>query len=170
MGALPQAGETQLPEPFDSCEASELDLWELFDKRFQALGGSFVSWKELEKYEDQSWYVDPLVELPQTFNPHRSHVWKADFGVTRADLAIAEAGTFLLAQGVAARLASLAPPMHVVVIHKSSIVHSLAEAVPHFGRRNAVLVTGPSRTADIEGVLVRGVHGPKSILALVEGT
>ena len=87
-------------------------------------------------------------------------------GVTGASGGIAESGTVALVSGPGrSRLASLLPPVHVTLLHVDRIHESLPDllaAEPSMvdGGSNLVLVTGPSRTADIEMTLTRGVHGP----------
>lgn len=102
---------------------------------------------------------------------------EADLGLTGADLAIAETGTLVLASGAGrGRGVSLLPPYHVALFGRDQLVASLAEAgvvlegweaarPPGMGA-NVVFVTGPSRTADIELTLTRGVHGPREVHAV----
>jgi L-lactate dehydrogenase complex protein LldG len=64
-----------------------------------------------------------------------------------------------------ARLISLLPPAHIALVPRERILSSLDELLsilPHPAEvtSSMVLITGPSRTADIEQILVRGVHGP----------
>lgn len=96
--------------------------------------------------------------------------WTAEWGLTLADLGAAETGMIALHPGPGrSRLRSLAPPVHVALLRRSRIVATLADAAAALPEGNAVWICGPSRTADIEGVLVRGVHGPgKLIIVLLE--
>jgi L-lactate dehydrogenase complex protein LldG len=100
---------------------------------------------------------------------------QADLGVTGVDLAVGETGTMILRSGVGRpRSTSLLPPCHVAVFDRHALVETLqqvgimleawhaADAVP--GVIN--FITGPSRTADIELTLTRGVHGPKEVHAI----
>jgi len=93
-------------------------------------------------------------------------VERADASVTGVDAALAETGTLVLhSRPGNERGLSLLPPVHVAVVRESDIVPDLVDAACALAalRRmpSAVtLVTGPSKTADIEGVLVTGVHGP----------
>ena len=71
-----------------------------------------------------------------------------------------------------ARLISLLPPVHIAVFSRSRILANLKEllsVVPNPAEQTSsmVLITGPSRTADIEQILVRGVHGPGEIYAVI---
>lgn len=87
-------------------------------------------------------------------------------GITGASGAIAESGTVVLVSGPGRpRLASLLPPIHVTLLAVPQIYASLPDLVaaePSLADvgSNLVLITGPSRTADIEMTLTRGVHGP----------
>jgi len=94
---------------------------------------------------------------------------KADIGITSADYALADTGTLvMIASPAEARLVSLLPPMHIGVVPVSRLLSGLDELftlVPRPADQSSslVLITGPSRTADIEQILVRGVHGPGKI-------
>ena len=98
----------------------------------------------------------------------------AQAGLTGALWAIAETGTLVLPGGPGRPLgASLWPPIHLVVVPASAVVTRLEEALtrPEVVQSPAtVLVTGPSRTADIEMTLTLGVHGPgRLVVFLVAG-
>lgn len=97
----------------------------------------------------------------------------AGFGITSADFALADTGTFVItASPKEARLISLLPPVHIGVISASNILSNLDELFlripkPADQTSSMVFITGPSRTADIEQILVRGVHGPGEIYAVI---
>ncbi len=97
----------------------------------------------------------------------------AGLGVTSAALGVASTGSLLL-QGTAAspRITSLLPPTHLAVVPEARLVpgfEELFERMPAAmdGVAGSVLVTGPSRTADIELQVVRGVHGPRDLFVLL---
>jgi L-lactate dehydrogenase complex protein LldG len=102
----------------------------------------------------------------------------ADLGVTGADVAIAETGTLVVVSGAGrARSTSLLPACHVAVFDRDVLVESLAQMGlvleawhegPEASWRGAAInfITGPSRTADIELTLTRGVHGPREVHAV----
>jgi L-lactate dehydrogenase complex protein LldG len=96
-----------------------------------------------------------------------------DIGITSADYALADTGTLVtIASPQEARLVSLLPPMHVAVVPKERILTGLDELFtilpkPAETSSSMVLITGPSRTADIEQILVRGVHGPGQITVVI---
>lgn len=99
-----------------------------------------------------------------------------DIGITSVDYALAATGSFvMLASPNEARLVSLLPPAHIAIFPQSLILANLDELLSILPRpadqtSSMVLITGPSRTADIEQILVRGVHGPGEIYAvIVEG-
>ena len=85
-------------------------------------------------------------------------------GVTGALCGVADTGSLVLVQGAGQTLtASLLPEIHVAVLKTSRLVPNLAEALRQPEIRTAlagVVVSGPSRTADIEMTLTIGVHGP----------
>jgi L-lactate dehydrogenase complex protein LldG len=94
-------------------------------------------------------------------------------GLTGAQAAIAESGSLVLTSGPGrGRLSSLLTPLHIAVLRRDRIVRTLEDfftqrpEVPTLGS-NCVIVTGPSRTADIEMTLSRGVHGPREIHVII---
>ncbi len=105
--------------------------------------------------------------------PTREDAASAGLGVTGAVLGVASTGSILIPMGPdAPRVASLLPPVHVVVLDEARLVPGFEElfaAMPDVtrGRAQTVLITGPSRTADIELSIVRGVHGPGKLWVLV---
>lgn len=90
-------------------------------------------------------------------------------GVTSAEYALADTGTLvMISSEQEARMVSLLPPCHLAVVPRQRLLTGLDELLtilPHPAERSSsmVLITGPSRTADIEQILVRGVHGPAEI-------
>ncbi|HMJ86473.1 MAG TPA: lactate utilization protein [Vicinamibacterales bacterium] len=96
-------------------------------------------------------------------------------GLTGALAGLADTGSLALVSGPGrARIASLLPPMHVAVLRADQIVPSFGvflAAHPHVADEgsNLALITGPSRTADIEMTLTRGVHGPGHVHVVIIG-
>ena len=94
-----------------------------------------------------------------------ANVAAADVGLTTADYLVAESGTLVLRADGRARSVSLLPPVHVAIVTRDRLWADLGAALADLraaGARDScvTLVTGPSRTADIEKKLVVGVHGP----------
>src|SRR5688572_14347347 len=107
---------------------------------------------------------------------HREEAARAPLGVTGADWALAETGTLILLSGPGRpRSTSLLPDTHVAVFGPSALLETLEQVgvmlEAHHADAAAVgeaggainFITGPSRTADIELTLTRGVHGPKEV-------
>ncbi len=92
-------------------------------------------------------------------------------GLTGAIAGIANTGSLLVTSGSGRPLtASLLPDIHIAVLPTSRIVESLEEAFTKndvAGASASVLITGPSRTADIEMALTIGVHGPKQVVVFL---
>ncbi|MCC5859599.1 MAG: lactate utilization protein [Ectothiorhodospiraceae bacterium] len=94
-------------------------------------------------------------------------------GLTAARGGIAETGSLILWPGPGEpRLASLVPPVHIAVLDADQLHTTLLEAMraQHWARgmpTNALLISGPSKTADIEQTLAYGVHGPRELIVLV---
>ena len=100
---------------------------------------------------------------------------EADVGITGADFALADTGTLVFFSSLEEpRLVSLLPPVHLAIVQRERLLTGLDELftiVPDPSQKSSSLVflTGPSRTADIEQILVRGVHGPGEIHVVLIG-
>jgi L-lactate dehydrogenase complex protein LldG len=112
-----------------------------------------------------------------TFREGRFH---AQVGITGVDFVLAETGSLVLTSRTeGSQLASLAPPVHVALYRESQVAGSLDDVLEALnlsggplapdGGRSVVFITGTSRTADIEQVLIRGVHGPREVHAILVG-
>jgi len=99
-----------------------------------------------------------------------------DAGITTCLGGIAETGGLILCPSPGEpRLLSLVPPIHLVLLDPARIWDTLWQAVRELGwstaiPANALVISGPSKTADIEQTLAYGVHGPKRlVIVLVPG-
>ncbi len=118
---------------------------------------------------------------PTVLRPYDAPVetFKADLfesveaGFTSTLGGVAETGGLLLAPGPEEpRLLSLVPPVHLALLQASSIHDTLWSAIMALGwdtspPPNALLISGPSKTADIEQTLAYGVHGPKRLVVIL---
>ncbi len=100
----------------------------------------------------------------------------ADVGVTTCEFLAAETGTIVLhSSPTAPRTLSLLPRAHVVIAREDQILPTVAACLEKiYDQRDksthsccVTLISGPSRTADIEKVLVTGVHGPKELFVFL---
>ncbi|MGF1483841.1 MAG: lactate utilization protein C [Opitutales bacterium] len=152
--------------------------WDVFAFRLRQVNGTPVddlaelaNWMRTEKLVFG--YCDPFLaeRLRNTGNfdgiefETEFSVAKVDeyqFGITRAAGAIAETGTVVLKDKItSARLAALAPWTHIALLHPEDLVEYVDVAVTQLGDDPSVIwATGPSKTADVEGILIEGVHGP----------
>jgi L-lactate dehydrogenase complex protein LldF len=87
-------------------------------------------------------------------------------GVTKAWVGLADTGSILAADEEL--LGSLLPEIHIAVLKSKDILPSLPDAIRFVEGKNAVFITGPSRTADIEMTLTIGVHGPTELHVFVD--
>lgn len=104
----------------------------------------------------------------------REEMARADMGITGVDYALAETGTCVLVprRGVS-RLVSLLPPVHVAIVEASQVYETLDDLfalrrLAYLRDRGDMgsylsLISGPSRTGDIEQTIVVGVHGPVEV-------
>lgn len=114
-----------------------------------------------------AWYDAPIETLKATLFD------EIDAGITTARAGIVETGSLVLWPTVnEPRTLSLVPPLHIAVLRADALHDTLhaamqderwADGLP----TNALLVTGPSKTADIQRLLVYGAHGPKQLVILL---
>jgi L-lactate dehydrogenase complex protein LldG len=92
-------------------------------------------------------------------------------GITQCDALVAQTGSVLVtSRSAGGRALSVLPPHHVVLAHRRQLVPDLPEAFELLKSTYAPnypsfisFITGPSRTGDIERILVLGAHGPKKL-------
>ena len=113
------------------------------------------------------WYDSPLDEFKTTLFD------TVDAGITTTLGGIVETGSLILWPDVnEPRTLSLVPPLHIAVLHETQLLETLYAAI-HARRwadalpTNALLITGPSKTADIQRLLVYGAHGPRQLVILL---
>jgi len=135
-----------------------------------------------------AWHRHPLVEPLLAGVPCATYrVDAADFdknalescdaGITSCEALVAQTGSILVSSASSGgRALSILPHVHVVVATRDQIVATLADALHaakahHNGHLPSMLsfITGPSRTGDIERILVLGAHGPKELVLILVG-
>jgi L-lactate dehydrogenase complex protein LldG len=99
---------------------------------------------------------------------------KCDAGITECDALVAQTGTVVVtSRSTGGRALSVLPPHHVVLARRAQLVADLPAAFKALSAKYGSnypsmisLITGPSRTSDIERILVLGAHGPKKLSIL----
>ena len=161
------------------------DLEEVFTRNFTAVSGRAMTSVDqlisfLKDNDQLHGYCDPALmesvgnqlaaaglEVETTYDRTRYDDYA--FGITLATGAIAESGTLILNdEETSDRLAALSPWVHVGVLSRNKILRTIPDAIASFGDSpNIIWATGPSKTADVEGILIEGVHGPGEEIALL---
>jgi L-lactate dehydrogenase complex protein LldG len=111
----------------------------------------------------------PVCRTDQPFNA--SELEACDAGITECDALIAQTGSVLVTnRSAGGRALSVLPPHHVVLARREQLLRDLPAAFELVKRKYAAnypsmisFITGPSRTGDIERILVLGAHGPKKL-------
>lgn len=162
------------------------DNWTTFKVRTQLINGlafdsiaDLIAW--LRSNNHVRGYCDPALwpDLRAQFGPDfhvetsfdRTRVDDYQFGITRAAGAIAETGSVILNEATtSSRLAALAPWVHVAVVARAQVYSKISDANAQLGDDvNVIWCSGPSKTADVEGILIQGVHGPGVQIAVLHG-
>ncbi|HSR19934.1 MAG TPA: LUD domain-containing protein [Anaerolineales bacterium] len=183
-----EAGKREIPDGASRGPEDRVALAERFATELEALGAQVhhvpredLSGRLLEALRSRS--IDRVLRWEEIEGVDTSQFMQAGIrtaagadadagaGITGCLCAIADTGTLLVASGPGrSPSASLFPEVHIAVVHLPQIVASLEEAMKMPPVREAavsVLITGPSRTADIEMTLTIGVHGPKELLVYI---
>ncbi|MCB1204330.1 MAG: LUD domain-containing protein [Verrucomicrobiae bacterium] len=184
------AGRTPLPDYDETILLASGRLgsgseWESFAANFEAASGRpMETTADLATFLKEGGhlrgYCDPLLRekvgsvlqtagLEVSYEYDRERYDDFAFGITRASGVVAETGTVVLNDHETSdRLAALTPWVHVAVLSEEAPVHrTLSDAIRAFGDcPNVIWVTGPSKTADVEGILIEGVHGPGEQICL----
>ncbi len=160
-----------------------------FAKQFHALGGNFVYCKNevecfsklnaLIKESNSSVFCKEkklLTKLSESGfnNDFYNDIEHADIALTTCDLLVARTGSIVVSSfGEGDRKSNVFTPIHICIAYQHQVVANLDMAIKLFKqRRNGSpeeqpsmmsIITGPSKTADIEKTLVKGVHGPEHL-------
>lgn len=115
-----------------------------------------------------------LVRYTESIDTWRERLFDGiDAGFTLARSAIAETGSLILWPDASEpRLMSLVPPLHIVLLDAANIHANLHAAMVAEDWKsglptNALLISGPSKTADIQQTLAYGAHGPRELVVLL---
>lgn len=116
--------------------------------------------------------ADKFANASFKFSQNDKDFINAEVGITTCDALIARTGSIIVSNGTdAGRRLGIYPHIHIVVAYTSQIVTEIADGMSlmraNYNNRipsMVSLVTGPSRTADIEKTLVLGAHGPKELV------
>ena len=130
---------------------------------------------------ESHWANDPsglpqLIPYEKEIEGFKDHLFTIDAGITSTAGAIADPGALILwPSEKEPRLMSLVPSIHIAVLQADKIYSSFLEVMQKENwsakmPTNVVLISGPSKTADIEMTLAFGVHGPKELIVLVVET
>ena len=124
-------------------------------------------------WENDAGDLPQLIPYEIEIEQLKERVFTVEAGITSTAGAIAETGALILwPTEKEPRLMSIVPPLHIAVLQADKIHNSLSEVIqkenwPAKMPTNVVLVSGPSKTADIEMTLAFGVHGPKELIVLI---
>ena len=124
--------------------------------------------------------LKPLLEEHEIpFNDHTGSLDKVGIGISYCECLIARLGSVVVSsRQLSGRRLSVLPDTHIIVADTSQLVLDIKDALLLLKEKyesrlpsSITMITGPSRTADIEKTLVMGAHGPRDLFVLlVEAT
>ena len=167
-------------------------LIERFKLEFERVGGVFIMAKKdqilpilnqtlkvenaekifVEKFDDELSDILKQLDAKQIITQAHSEkqLAEVDASITGCDYLIAETGTIVFIHNEKRFKSSiLLPRVHIVIAKSEQIYESLEHVFEKMDKKfdSIFLVTGPSRTADIEKVIVKGVHGPQMVYLIL---
>lgn len=176
--ALEPRLKAELPAPLTPTQVSPDEALKLFRERLSGNGGEVVRLAGLE--EAKSWLAEFVrafsgvaigSTLPDPLKPPLPALppEEAPLGVSWALGAVAETGSVIVGS-TEGRRHQLLPPTHLAFIPQHRVFGTLAEALTELkGQLPSAIAlhSGPSKSADIGQVMVRGVHGPGRLIAAI---
>ncbi|MBN1563983.1 MAG: lactate utilization protein [Anaerolineae bacterium] len=122
------------------------------------------------RWPDRVWFITDKTE-----GDLRAFCAAADVGITGVDAALAETGSLVVTSGPGkSRMVSLLPPVHIALVPVSRLTNDIFTYMAAQGHQtpdtmpaNRVIITGPSKSGDIEQILALGMHGPKRCIAIL---
>ena len=121
-----------------------------------------------ERWPECAWHI-----VGKSSGNLREFCEGADVGLSGVEAALAETGSLVVRSGVGkSRLATLLPPVHIALVPVSCLVPDIFIWTASRNKEapmpsNLNLISGPSKSADIEFTLTLGVHGPKRLVAVL---
>lgn len=140
-------------------------------KQGRVLLNALAQFAEHQAAEQPSAAID--VQLVTTALSKEELFTAVDVGFSVASAGLAETGSLLVETGPQEpRALSLVPPLNIILLNASAITASFltlvqAQKLPAHMPTNVLLISGPSKTADIQQTLAYGAHGPKELIVLL---
>jgi len=169
---------------------SALDPLSLFKEKLEEVGGKVLierdekeAWNKLSLIlRERGWkqfvVSDPTIKenclrngIPVVDNFVGTE--DTEVSLTGCEALIAITGSVMVSSSVAGRKINVYPSVHLVLARKEQLVQSIEEGFERIEKRydhrpsQISLISGPSRTADIEKTLVMGAHGPRELIVLI---
>ena len=185
--------KTDIPFPYIDCDASVYSERDeapeiIFAEEFTKVGGKFIFCENMDEFytnlkiliKQKRWInvfckdekLKKLFDKNKiTFKFKEEDFLSVEAGITSCEYIVSRLGSIILSsKQLPGRKAAVYPPVHIVVSFMSQLVPDLKDAISGIKKRykDAIpslvsIITGPSRTADIEKTLVMGAHGPKEL-------
>jgi len=145
----------------------------IFDNRDDCVAG--IQTYLREKGATEHVFTSPSLAMPlaKQLGKKATELSQIQAGISPCEVLAAQTGTAILSAREGRRLISFSP-IHIIIAQRSQLRSSLDEAVKDLAQKygkdfpsQITLITGPSRTADIEKTLILGAHGPKNLAVFI---
>jgi len=153
------------------------ELLEVIDKISLKNNSKIIAMTDLEIYGEsiEEYLTTKGLKIIKTESTNIEIIKEADIGITLADIGISDSGTIGISfeRNVELAVSSL-PYIHIVILNSKNLVKNLFDAYEYINdnikknnRRTISLISGPSKTADVEQILIKGVHGPNELHVII---
>ena len=153
------------------------DALNQLDELFTELNTHFVVYNDEVPINEVDWSTRfPEIQFRSPGQVTDRASWRvscasADVGISSADAFLAETGSLVISSGAGkSRMVTLLPPVHIALVPIDRMATDIFTWMKIHDRHfpaNTVLVSGPSKTADIEQTMTVGVHGPKKLIVFL---
>ena len=184
--------DTQIDFESNIYNKSEETLEITFAEEFKKVQGNYIFCENENElinnlkllYKKESWHsiycldnkIQQILNSSQIpFSNKKEDFMQLEAGITRAEFLIARLGSIMItSKQTSGRRLNVFPPVHIVIAYTSQLVYDLKDAFDGIKKKYKdqlpsmiSIITGPSRTADIEKTLVLGAHGPKKLFVFL---
>lgn len=184
--------DTQIDFESDIYNKSEKTLEITFAEELKKVQGNYIFCENENElinklkllYKKDSWHsiycldnkIQQILNSSQIpFSDKKEDFMQLETGITRAEFLIARLGSIMItSKQTSGRRLNVFPPVHIVIAYTSQLVYDLKDAFDGIKKKYKSqlpsmlsIITGPSRTADIEKTLILGAHGPKKLFVFL---
>lgn len=168
--SLRQPLELAFKENLEKVNGS-VHLFDTIKEMYDGLKSFLKIWNKADIFCNETEIQNQLIEAEILFSQYTKIHKNMEVGITGCEFLVAHTGSVMVSSAQkGGRQMFVYPPVHIIVANKSQLVDYLERAYSGIQQKYGInlpsqitIITGPSRTADIEKTLVMGAHGPREL-------